>query len=291
MSTVFHAPEPRNEVGAIRKRMPAIEIYSGQKAVIQHHLKDTEGNPIILQTGNYLAQLRMREDSFTIQPRQPTIVNGNVLSTNPVFLEFHLTQEQTALPGIYRSEIAVGISSQQPDEEEFIPLHIQPVWIIINRSMYVEAANIFQGPPSIAEIRLAIRDSGGEDNLWRALEEFDNAEIALCIRRPVEAFNELPPPISIRFTTTNFPYRYYWLQGIIAHLYLLAARHYRRVHLPYQSAGLTVMDKAKADEYERTGLQTWQEYMQWARYIKVQLNMNEGYGEVQSPYSRYLGWW
>jgi hypothetical protein len=97
-------------------------------------------------------------------------------------------------------------------------------YLIVNRSRW-GATSSDMGPPSIAEIRLHIRDSDPTDALWRGVIEFDAAEMAACIERPIRYFNEALPPLStVKYNTANFPFRHNWLNGIVACLYEMAER-------------------------------------------------------------------
>jgi hypothetical protein len=141
------------------------------------------------------------------------------------------------------------------------------------------------GPPTIAEIRLNLRD---QPEINRLIDEyeFDVADICEAAVKSVMYFNMSQPPIMTQFSTTNFPWRYQWLDGICAHLYEIASGFYRRNHLKHQTAGLAVDDINREQEY----LQAWKiRFERWSTWVKtkrVQLNMEEGFGALGSSYSR-----
>jgi hypothetical protein len=178
----------------------------------------------------------------------------------------------------------IGIS----DENGNI-IFINQGYLCVNRSLWTPngLTGFGSGPPTLAEIRLALRDSSPADNLWLGVEEFDLAEVVACIERPILYWNESPPPIPQKYNTATFPWRYYWLAGICGCLYKIAESHYMRVHLPYQAGGVSVDDKNKFREYGAKGDKFWDEYRQWTQWKKVQLNAEAAVQSVGSP---YYGW-
>jgi hypothetical protein len=159
-------------------------------------------------------------------------------------------------------------------------------YLIVNRSRW-GATSSDMGPPSIAEIRLHIRDSDPTDALWRGVIEFDAAEMAACIERPIRYFNEALPPLStVKYNTANFPFRHNWLNGIVACLYEMAEISYMRVHLPYQAGGLSVDDKNKFREYGAKAREKWEDFKQWTAAMKRSMNAQNA---IQSSFSPYSG--
>jgi hypothetical protein len=108
-------------------------------------------------------------------------------------------------------------------------------------------------------------------------------------------FNMTQPPVNTVYDTRTFPWRYQWLDGIAAHLLECAANHYRRSTLKHQTGGLNVDDLNREQEY----LQAWKlKFDRWSKWVqakKVELNMNEGFSTMSSPYATDFtagrGWW
>lgn len=261
------------------KRMKALEVKSGQTNIVNWIMVDKNGDPVNFSdiTGAKTAA-KIREALSYSPTTQPVTINGTVVDATEGKVSFQLTEDVVKYPGISIMEAAIlDISDNIVFSNDF--------WLIVNRSNWSDInADDQSGPPTIAEIRLHLRDSSPEDNLWRDVEEFDPAEIAACIVRPVMYWNEAQPPIDLKFNTSNFPFRFNWLNGIVACLYQLAARWYRRVHLPYSAGGLSVDDKNKSQEYEAIGQKLWEEYKIWVLHKKVQLNADSAWGSVGSPY-------
>jgi regulation of enolase protein 1 (concanavalin A-like superfamily) len=52
----------------------------------------------------------------------------------------------------------------------------------------------------------------------------------------------------------------------------MAAHRFRRNHLPYQSGGISIDDQNKFQIYDQTGQMMIQDYRQWIRAKKVEIN-------------------
>ena len=154
--------------------------------------------------------------------------------------------------------------------------------IVYRTRCYVEVAPNLSNPHfwkgaggllTIGEIRLGIRDKCREDNFLLDNVEFSDTEIAWAIRRPIEYWNETPPPLRPLYDATNFPYRYHWLNGVVGELLLMSAMHYERNRLRYSAAGLSVDDKDKAGYYDKAGQKLIDEYREWVERKKYSINV------------------
>lgn len=272
------------------RKMQGVSIVTGQLATIRYTMRDINGDPVDLSlcmAAGSVVKLRVREAIEMCDWQQATISGSVVdLSTNGAdgVVQATLTEPVTHLPGIYRCEFAI-LSNDTPQANLIFS---NEFFLIVNRGQF---ANIpfnhvrTQGPPTLPEIRLHLRDSDPADNLWLGVQEFDTAEIAACIERPIHYFNEAPPPINQRFNTSNFPSRYFYLEAIVGCLYQMAAIHYMRTHLPYQQQqGLSIDDKNKAEQYAAEGKQRWEEWKNWVRHKKVQINAAAAFQSMGSPY-------
>ena len=267
------------------RKMQAVSITAGQLATVQYTMRDPNGDPVDLSeclAAGATVVLKLIE---AMMARNCVItIDGSVVNlvTNGAdgVVQATLTQPAVSIPGIYRCSFGiVDINGNPVFTNEF--------FLIVNRSPFITSPYSLNslGPPTLPEIRLHIRDSDPNDNLWLGVQEFDMAEIAACTERPIHYFNEAPPPINQKFTTANFPSRYFYLEAIVGCLYQMAADHYMRVHLPYQQQqGLTVDDKNKAQEYSAEGKQRWEEWKNWVRHKKVQLNAAAAFQSNGSPY-------
>jgi hypothetical protein len=287
---IISAPVSAINGRPVLSRMRAVSLTQGQAAVIEWQLHDTAGSPIDLTTigfanGDteaepYKVVLRLKEQ-LTLGSGQnlPVQVQATVIDAATGKVTAPMSTSLTALPGVYYGEMAL-INDSDPDS--VVQLIFSNIFsVIISRSTF--GTSVPGGPPTMAEIRLHLRDSSpGESYLLDHLM-FDDAEIALAIARPVMYWNEVPPPIG-EFTTQDFPFRYHWLEGICANLFFMVAEQFRRNQLSYSAAGVTLDDQNKEPNYERAGQVRWQAYREWVRSKKASINLEGGYGEVGSLY-------
>lgn len=133
------------------------------------------------------------------------------------------------------------------------------------------------GPISIAEIRLAMRDSCPASNFLIDQVEYTDTEIAWALRRPVEFWNEAQPPLNVIYSPQTFPFRYHWTEACIAVLLRTAAVWYKRNDLSYSAAGVSVMDTKRWEEYNKMADDRWNEFKAWVQNKKIELNVAGGY--------------
>jgi hypothetical protein len=271
-------------------RMRAITINQGQCAKIEWQLHDKDGNPVNLTSAGFSAQtpannpykvvMRIKEQISLGERSPPAELIADVVDAAKGKVEVQLTAGIVMYAGIYYAEIA--LTTVPPNAT------VPPCVIFSNMFSLIIARSTFSndqvgGPPSIAEIRLHLRDSSPAESFLLDRVMFDDAEIALAITRPIQYWNEVPPPIAT-FTTQTFPFRYHWLEGICANLFFMVAEQYRRNQLSYSAAGINIDDQNKEANYERAGQQRWQTYREWVRTQKASINLEGGYGEVGSTY-------
>jgi hypothetical protein len=138
------------------------------------------------------------------------------------------------------------------------------------------------GPITIADVRLACLDLNNATDgtpFSSLLDDFESsdAEIASAIRRAVALWNDTPP-IMITYDTYSFPFREMWLRGTVAILLKMCAIRYMRNNLSYQSGGIAINDQAKNAEYTSIANEMMQEYITWAKTVKVGQNMQMCWG-------------
>ena len=270
-------------------RMRAITITQGQPATIDWQLHNKDGVPVNLlgceistPENRVKVVLRLKEqialgNSNPINQLDATIVEA---ATGRVAVE--LQKNMVGMPGVYYGEMAL-VSVATGNEDFPSVIFSNTFYLIINRGTF-DSYGYAGGPPSIAEVRLHLRDSSPNESFLLENLMFDDAEIALAITRPVQYWNEIPPPLDQIYNTQTFPYRYHWLEGICANLFMMVAEQYRRNQLSYQAGGMAVDDQNKEANYERAGQARWQAYREWVRATKAAINLEGCYGEVSSNY-------
>lgn len=272
---------------AVPERLGALRIGGGA-ATLEWQFRDGDGNPVdITSAAADSVRLRLTETTFDRAPVTfPATVADAVNGTVTVAVQ----PSEIGGPGIYRGSIAVVAD---PAADPLVALFSNPLLLVVERDLFSDAA--VTGPPTIAEVRLHLRDSSPSEHRLIDTVTFDDAEIAASIARPVAYFDEDLPQISVRYTTQNFPFRFHWLEGTKANLFWIAAEYYRKNHLRYQAAGVAADDLDKSAEYERKAAELWQTYREWCHKTKVRINVDEAYGWVPSSYAyisnyRLRGW-
>lgn len=135
------------------------------------------------------------------------------------------------------------------------------------------------GPITITEVRMAVRDLCPEMNFLIDTVEFKDHEVAWAIRRPIEYWNEVPPPIT-QFTPSNFPFRYHWMEAVIGELLVLVATWLRRNDLDYSAGGLSVQDTKKWGDYIKMAEGRKKDWKEFVKNKKIEMNLEGGYGNL-----------
>lgn len=261
------------------RKMRSVTVTQGQEATIRHTMRTPNGDPVDLSfCAGDPVKLRLREAIGTSETVLE--IDGVIVDVAAGAVEAVLTEGSVAYAGIVLAEFAIF------DGDGKLRFSNQ-LWLIVNYGLFAAeaaAGKQRQGPPTLPEIRLHLYDNDPADNTLLEDVEFDGSEIAVCINRVVEHWNNSPPPIHT-YTTMTFPYRFLWLDGIVAGLMSLATAKYMRNHLPYTAGGLAVNDKGKFAEYGVEGQRRWSEVKRAILVKKAELNANMGYGSLLSPYS------
>lgn len=271
-------------------KMRAVSLTQGQCAEIEWQMHDKDGAPVNLTPcfdastpeNTFKVVLRLKEQIALGNSRPVLSVDATVVEAATGKVKAALTEQMVGVPGVYYGEMAlINVPAENADQPCVI--FSNTFYVIINRSTF-NAEGLLGGPPSIAEIRLHLRDSSPAESFLLDNIMFDDAEIALAIARPVQYWNEIPPPLDQQYNTQNFPFRYHWLEGICANLFFMVAEQFRRNQLNYNAAGVAVDDQNKEASYERAGQTRWQGYREWVRATKASINLEGCYGEVSSNY-------
>ena len=183
-------------------------------------------------------------------------------------------------PGVYLEEWALFTSDARM-------LFSNQALCFVNRGLFGLSTDTSQyalGPPSPDEIRLTLRDNAAADNYLLDNVEFDGAEIAQAVLRPIQYWNEIPPPLNPAMTTKNFPFKEMWLKGIQAYLYRMASNTYRRNRLAYNAGGVSVDDQNKEKEYSSAGAAMLREFQDMVQAKKVEINIAGFSGTIGSQY-------
>lgn len=135
------------------------------------------------------------------------------------------------------------------------------------------------GPLTYYEIRLKMRDSCAEVNYLLDSLEINPFEMAAAMFWPIEYWNETLPPVTL-YTPMTFPFRYHWREAVIGELMKMVGLWMHRNHLDYSAAGLTIQDSSRWQSYTSLGQQKVDDYKEWAKQKKIQMNADLMYHSV-----------
>lgn len=135
------------------------------------------------------------------------------------------------------------------------------------------------GPITITEVRMAVRDLCPEMNFLLDTVEFKDHEVAWAIRRPIEYWNEVPPPVA-QYTPGNFPFRYHWMEAVIGELLVTVATWMRRNDLDYSAGGTSVQDTKKWPDYLKMAEGRKKDWKEFVKNKKIEINIAGGFGNL-----------
>lgn len=155
-------------------------------------------------------------------------------------------------------------------------------YLSVERSLFGSTDTI-EGSLTVNEVRMQLRDREIENDLHGEVE-FDDVEIIQSILRPIQQWNETPPDVA-RFSVTNFPYHYHWLNAAVANLLKISAHWYRRNKLQVSTKGGLNDDSRNRDRaYLEVAKMMDAEWITFIKTKKVEINMNLAAGSYGSPY-------
>jgi hypothetical protein len=141
---------------------------------------------------------------------------------------------------------------------------------------------------SVAEIRMTLRDTDPEANTLLDELEYKQEEIMLAIRRCIQYWNEVPPPIGT-YKPTNFPFPYHLSIGVASILYGMATHLKLRNDLDYSAGGVTVKDTMDWPSYREMQDRLWQQWTDWVKATKYRMNIEGAFKVLGSGYGYGYG--
>lgn len=263
LSTVVLPQREKVEEVVLHARTRSFNINN--TAELLFRFQDPEGHPY---------DLTDMDESDTFVAFAEEIVRGAVGYKIPVEVkdpEYGLLLVKIDKPlrqGIYRGKVVL-----MHDDK---PMIINPFRIYVNYDRGI-------GAPSIEEIREYLRDTYPEENNLLEGHLVSDEEITLAVERAVRYFNEVPPDVG-RVSTANFPWRMHLMEGILGQLFRMLESHHRKNSLSYQAGGLSVADMDKERNYQSAASYHWDTYRQFVADKKSQINMEDCFGTIPSPY-------
>lgn len=268
-------------------RIRTIKFNGGTDKDIQWQMLDSSGNVVDMTECNCMAvelpdvcpysfKLLLSE-YFACSPT--VAVDASLPDPDTGLITATLPAAATQLAGMYFAEMVMyDASGGEP-----VPVFSNHFYIVINRDLLQRNFHTLSGPPTVAEIRLHLRDSGSAESYLLDNFRFSDEEIAACIYLPVQYWNEIPPPVAY-FDTNTFPYRYHWLLAITGHLMGIVAEQQRANNLQYSAGGVTVNDQSKEANYTQESVRRLEEYKKFVQRKKIEINMSMCFGSFGSSY-------
>lgn len=140
---------------------------------------------------------------------------------------------------------------------------------------------------SIDEVREYVSDYAPNNYLIDG-EEFTDTYISLCISLAIDAFNSMTPRSS--YNETNFPSKSILLLGTCWQMFQGKAALLARNTMQYSDGGLQVPIEERSELYNGIAGSFRGQFREQAQPLKIQQNMESGWGEVRSDESTFL-WW
>jgi hypothetical protein len=119
-------------------------------------------------------------------------------------------------------------------------------------------------------------------------EEMTDTFISLSMTLAVDSFNTIPPIGAVGIQ--NFPFKSVLLWGTLWHAYLGKALLLARNTMNYSDGGLQIPIEERSQLYQSLAAGFQQQFTEAATKLKIQLNMESGWGEVRSDLSLMPTW-
>lgn len=294
----------------ILTRTHAITIPGSQKATIEYTMRNQRGQPVDLRnctctdTGGSLSLSASSSDPdcdcpYQVVFRLQEYLGGDCVKQFPATIHdaahgvvrVEFTAADTNMAGVYFGEFAIvecDSNLQDNPTADTTVVFSNQFYVHIGRDLWnirKSQDGLVLGPPSIAEVRMMLRDSSAEESYLLDNVAFSDEEIAAATWMPVQYWNEIPPPIAA-FTTSTFPYRYHWLLAITGHLFSICAEQQRRNTLTYSAGGVQIRDQDREPNYEQAAQTRLAEWKLFVQRKKAQINLEGAFASLGSSY----GW-
>ena len=221
---------------------------------------------------------------------------GHVLDVTNGTVQFELPDYVYEIPCIYSFHLAVADKERFPKDGK--PLYVAPGKgiVLVEWTPFVTHNEHCPMPhrvvPAVEDIRRKLDDFLGKNDLM-AQVEYSADDIANAMILPVRMFNETPPRLNrFQYGLMTFPYYEHWVLGTAAELLRISVLHYTRNKLLSAHGGLSGDEKVRDREYLQLAQLYMEEYRNWVRIKKNELNMSsgQGWGTLHSDYVFYQRW-
>jgi hypothetical protein len=140
---------------------------------------------------------------------------------------------------------------------------------------------------TIDEIREYVSDYAPNNYLIDG-EEFTDTYINLCLSLGIDSFNSMTP--KSLYSNTTFPSKSILLLGTCWQMFLGKAALLARNTMQYSDGGLQIPVEERAELYMSIANNFRAQFREAALALKIQLNMESGWGEVRSDEAYFPIW-
>lgn len=137
------------------------------------------------------------------------------------------------------------------------------------------------------EVREHISDKVESNHLLDG-EEFSNTRIDLAMTLAIDRFNMIPPISSANIYM--FPSKQILLYGTLALLFEGQSALLARNTMSYSDGGITIPVEERMALYQSLAAMYGQAFQESARGLKIQRNIEDGWGGVSSDYANFPTW-
>lgn len=137
------------------------------------------------------------------------------------------------------------------------------------------------------EVREHIADKV-ENNYLLDGVEFTNTRIDIAMQIAIDKFNLLPPVGSVNSYT--FPNKSLLMYGTLAALFEGQAALMARNTMSYSDGGISIPVEERMGLYQQLAVMYGQAFDSMSRGLKIQRNIEDGWGGVSSDYANFPTW-
>ena len=119
-------------------------------------------------------------------------------------------------------------------------------------------------------------------------KEFSDTRIAFCQTLAINDFNSMSPKTN--FTDSTFPSKSVLLYGTLFHMFNGQKALLARNTMNYSDGGLQIPIEERYELYNSMAAQFGQLFQDQAQKLKINLNMENGWGNVKSDESHFPLW-
>jgi hypothetical protein len=272
-------------------------VSGGAPAILEYQIRDAQGVSVDLSpffpaeaegegTNAVFIRFAVADRTAVASQYEKAVV------TEPKYgkIQIELPEYVYNIPCIYAFYAAVGDKTTFPvDRKAKCVLPGRGV-LLVEWSPFMEEVlsvrRVHRVVPSLEDIRRKLDDFTGKNDLLQQVE-FSADDIVNAMVRPVHIFNEKFVTLrNYTYSLTTFPYYDNWIIGTAAELLGIAVMHYTRNKLLSSHGGIDGDEKRRDNEYLRLAEMYKQEYLNWVREKKMELNagIGQGWGTLHSDY-------